>query len=567
MPKIGRNAPCPCNSGQKFKRCCGFTMQSSTSAPSAEAFRLMQMQMAHHDATEHRRRLMQGLGRPIISVEHQGYRLVAVSSELHWSQHWRTFHDFLFAYIGRVLTPDWGNAELKKDLAERHPLLQWYQKLCEFQKLHTVQRNGIYTGEMTGSMKLYLELAYDLYLCAHNAKLVPLLVKRLKNPQTFEGALYETFVLGSFVKAGFGIEMEEEDDSTRAHCEFVATHRDTGRKFSVEAKAVTSESKRAGITSEPPRIREKIYKALAKDLAHERIICVELNRAQTFSAENVPDWVPLVDADVVDAEKTLTISNAPAPPAYILVTNRTHLHNLDAPAEPEVMFACGFKIDDFAPRVPLPLLTLVEARERHIELHWLMQAMEKHAQIPSTFDDKTPEEAFHAAELTSRLRIGEVHPFHDGRGKVVTGVVVDAMVDIGQRKAIYAFNLASGESVIVQQELGAADIAAYTASPDTYFGVVKPIRKPITKALDTFDFVYESCRNTPRERLLQLMFTWPDPAAREKLSQEELARRYGVALAESFIMHMRKPQVPPSREQHQHGMGNSGAKTVSGEQR
>lgn len=72
---------------------------------------------------------------------------------------------------------------------------------------------------MTGSIKLYLELAYDLYLCAHNAKLVPLLVKRLKNPKTFEGALYETFVLGSFVKAGFGIEMEEEDDSTTAHCE------------------------------------------------------------------------------------------------------------------------------------------------------------------------------------------------------------------------------------------------------------------------------------------------------------------------------------------------------------
>jgi len=361
--------------------------------------------------------------------------------------------------------------------------------------------------------------------------------------------------------------MEEEGDSTRAHCEFVATHRETGRTFSVEAKAVTSESKRAGITSAPPRIREKIYKALAKDLAHERIICVELNRAQTFSAENVPDWVPLVDADVVDAEKTLTISNATAPPAYILVTNRTHLHNLDAPAEPEVMFACGFKIDDFAPRVPLPLLTLVEARERHIELHWLMQAMEKHAQIPSTFDDKTPEEAFHAAELTSRPRIGEVHPFHDGRGNVVTGVVVDAIVDIRQRKAIYAFNLASGESVIVQQELGAGDIAAYTDSPDTYFGVVRPIRKAITKALDTFDFVYESCRNTPRERLLQLMFTWPDPAAREKLSQEELARRYSVALAESFIMHIRKPQVPPNTKQHQHGMGNSGAKTLSGEQR
>lgn len=24
-PKVGRNEPCPCNSGKKFKRCCLFT--------------------------------------------------------------------------------------------------------------------------------------------------------------------------------------------------------------------------------------------------------------------------------------------------------------------------------------------------------------------------------------------------------------------------------------------------------------------------------------------------------------------------------------------------------------
>ena len=217
-------------------------------------------------------------------------------------------------------------------------------------------------------------------------------------------------------------------------------------------------------------------------------------------------WVPLVDAEVVDAEKTLTIANAPAPPAYILVTNRTHLHNLDAPAEPEVMFACGFKIDDFAPRIPLSMLTLVEARERHIELHWLMQAMEKHAQIPSTFDEKTPEEAFHAAELTHTLQIGETHRFHDRDGNVVTGVVADGIVDIGQRKALYAFNLANGASVIVQKELGEGDIGAYMASPETYFGVVNPTRKAITRVLKVFDFVFESCKSTPAKGFSSL---WP----------------------------------------------------------
>ena len=111
MPKIGRNSPCPCNSGKKYKHCCGFGAQSPTAAtgePSAEAFRLMQVETARHGAKEYRRRLMQGLGRPIISVEYQGYRLVAVGSALHWGKTWRTFHDFLFAYIRTVFTPEWG---------------------------------------------------------------------------------------------------------------------------------------------------------------------------------------------------------------------------------------------------------------------------------------------------------------------------------------------------------------------------------------------------------------------------------------------------------------------------
>jgi hypothetical protein len=76
----------------------------------------------------------------------------------------------------------------------------------------------------------------------------------LRNPQTFEGAIYEARVIGSLARAGFHIELEDETDSDRSHCELTATHKDTGRKFSVEAKAVTSVSSRSGASAEPPRI-------------------------------------------------------------------------------------------------------------------------------------------------------------------------------------------------------------------------------------------------------------------------------------------------------------------------
>ena len=122
--------------------------------------------------------------------------------------------------------------------AERHPLIgTWYRKVCDFQQAQPKQPDGSYRCEMIGAVKAYLGLAYDLYLCAHNAELPELLLTRLRNAQTFEGALYEAYVIGVLARAGFQIELEDESDSSRSHCELTATHQETGRKFSVEAKA------------------------------------------------------------------------------------------------------------------------------------------------------------------------------------------------------------------------------------------------------------------------------------------------------------------------------------------
>jgi hypothetical protein len=71
---------------------------------------------------------MQGLGRPIISFESNGYRLVAVGNEIRWSNRWKTFHDFLADYIKHLLTPQWCNAELPKPEVARHPLFGWFGK-------------------------------------------------------------------------------------------------------------------------------------------------------------------------------------------------------------------------------------------------------------------------------------------------------------------------------------------------------------------------------------------------------------------------------------------------------
>ncbi len=84
-PKIGRNDPCFCGSGRKFKHCHGgvqhtlpalLTRQKMEKQILEEGRRLFEK----HKAEELQRQKQQGFGRPIISIEHQGYRFVAVAN-------------------------------------------------------------------------------------------------------------------------------------------------------------------------------------------------------------------------------------------------------------------------------------------------------------------------------------------------------------------------------------------------------------------------------------------------------------------------------------------------------
>src|SRR4029077_12399151 len=159
-PKIGRNDPCPCGSGLKFKRChysprfeLPFLVEQARIEKRIEeqARELLEK----HKAEEIQRQRQQGLGRPIISIEFQGYRFVAVRNRLYYSEKWKTFTDFLGAYIKTRLGSDWGNAELKKPLKQRHPILQWYHHLCLLQQKYFRAPGQIHSAPRTGAVSAY----------------------------------------------------------------------------------------------------------------------------------------------------------------------------------------------------------------------------------------------------------------------------------------------------------------------------------------------------------------------------------------------------------------------------
>ena len=222
--KPSRNEPCPCGSGRKYKFCHG-----TNSAPASTAE--IKAAIVELQAMQKRQEQQQGFGLPIISGVIAGERFVAVGDRLYHSRKWRSFHDFLLSYIRDVMDGAWGDAELQKSLATRHPLLNWYQHATIQMNAAIKEPGKVHTAAATGTISAYLQLAYNLYLIAHNVVIQEELIRRLKVPQDFLPTVYETRVAAGLIQTGFEIAFENEKETQRTHCEFIATYPRTGKNF------------------------------------------------------------------------------------------------------------------------------------------------------------------------------------------------------------------------------------------------------------------------------------------------------------------------------------------------
>ena len=170
----------------------------------------------------------------------------------------KPFMIFLGHYIKDIIGSAWGNIELKKPFYERHPIIQWYDMVCKHQQQYIKNSGEIYSAPMTGAVSAYMGLSYNLYLLSHNAEIQSRLISRLKDKKQFQSAYYETYVAAAFIKAGFELEFENEDDSSTSHCEFTATCKKSGNKYSIEAKSREPGKPHA-------RIGNQLHEALKKE--------------------------------------------------------------------------------------------------------------------------------------------------------------------------------------------------------------------------------------------------------------------------------------------------------------
>ena len=512
--KVGRNDPCPCGSGKKYKKCC---MNKSAIEDD------ISLQFAELQAKQKQIEKQQGFGRSIISIEHKGYRFVAVGNRMCYSKNWKTFHDFLFDNVKFVFGKEWGQAEFKKPFEDRHPILQWQKLANDYMQVHKDKEEEIHSAPFTGAVSALVNLSYNLYLLAHNVKVQDYLIHRLKNKDLFNGALYETYVAGLFILAGFTLEMEDEGDSRTSHCEFTAIVRETREKYSVEAKARQPFKKDVGIGNQ-------LYEALKKEAKHKRVVFIDVN------IPNLIENLNKIIKELKEKEGTLKINSQPAPASYVFITNHSYAYDLTGCKFERGVFAHGFKVDDFNAGTKLyAIREALALRQKYKDMESLIKSIKEHSEIPATFDGEIPEFSFNSEAKKNRRLIGNRYIVPNELGENVEGVLVNATVSEPEKKIWGIYKLSSGKQIICVNDISDEELQAYKKYPVTFFGVPLKQGGKANDPLELFDFLYDNHKQSSREKLLEFMKNSSDVESLRELSNEELLITYCERLVYSIV--------------------------------
>lgn len=359
-PGVGRNEPCPCGSGKKFKRCClrqDHPRQDGAKAESTAG------------------------PRPIISAMVKDFRVVAVGDEVHWSPSWKTFPDFLNYYAKHVLGGEWANEELRKPFEEQHPLIQLWLRMLELWNTQEPGPDGLRRARPSGPMVAFLTIPRDLYLLRDHEALQHRMIARLKDRSHFQGARYELFAAATLIRAGFSITYEDEQDGSRRHPEFIATHRGLGETVAVEAKS----RHRRGVLGQPAPIKQAgpgdlkagvrnlLLDAFGKAPEHPYVVFVDVNLPPESEGIVFPPQYLIEVLDDLEREIE-TYPDEPTRYTQILLSNHPFHYGPDMGIAPTPQ---TFTLVSQRPRKPF----------RDQKTPWLIQdAAEKHAAIPNDFE-------------------------------------------------------------------------------------------------------------------------------------------------------------------------------------
>lgn len=362
MAKIGRNDPCPCGGGKKYKRCHGSSLAPVALAGSAAgrqshkplfSFRklgpdeitpeLKEMQVeAINPRVDPGFTQQFGQVRPPISADYKGYKFVVAGNKLVYQPKERAqfFTDILLTFVQTTFGREWFEAEVAKPRGTSHPVFEARYRAMSYMNAQPRDAQGVFSAKMTGPMLGYFTFAYDLFTVQDNGRLDARLIERLKNCDQFQGARHELFAEATCLRAGFSIEHEDETDGTTRHAEFTATHKATGQKASVEAKS----KHRPGILGFPGirqaagehslKVGKLLNDAIRKNAPHPLVVFFDLNLPWSAASKLLAGHIPPHPVIQGTLDRMRRKYSGRDPINLLVVTNHPEHYSADEDAAP-----------------------------------------------------------------------------------------------------------------------------------------------------------------------------------------------------------------------------------------
>jgi len=316
MEEVGRNSPCPCGAVKpdgkplKYKKCCWL---KRIPPPPQEvidgAIKMFQKYEAERLALQEKGIFINYV-KPLTYTNpktNKKVRAWALGSRLfHSRPEHETFHMFIADRLKDTLGREWWVEQLQAQ--QKHFLFKCFIKSDEWaRKSATIEANKVdehtWYAITDGWAKTLHSLAFDIITLEHTKHLPDHLLKRLRNRGEYQGAHYEIAVAAIFARLGCSIDFLDTTVTSVTHCEFVATHKETGVSIAVEAKSRQRPGvKHMGGTAEPERllrgdVQRLFNKALAqnpKDRPYIIFIDVNAPLTPTVLMENKP-WFKDID--------------------------------------------------------------------------------------------------------------------------------------------------------------------------------------------------------------------------------------------------------------------------------
>lgn len=275
MFRVGRNNPCPCGSGKKYKRCC---LGKEFGSVPAEVIQHFQKVKAEQEYLK-RAGIHVNYVKPIMF---KGKKVFALGNKVYANcPQNTTFHTFLIEILKETIGLDWFREQVKLPQGGRHFISICLEKFGEWieknQKTAERINKEVWGAKPDGYSKCLLSLAFDVCSLIHKQKLPSSLLERLKNRDQYQGARYEIAIAAIFARLDCDIQFTDENSKSK-HCEFIATHRTTGSSLAIEAKS----KHRSGV------LHQLGFLAPIEKLLSARMIRRLFNDALEQNPKNVP---------------------------------------------------------------------------------------------------------------------------------------------------------------------------------------------------------------------------------------------------------------------------------------